>query len=75
LVRAARAAHKESEAVAWLEALRQRYQEARRSANLTAFGSAGPGSPASALRQMELVLTGYIGELDTSRYTSDNGNY
>lgn len=67
LVRAAKAAHKESEAVAWLEALRRRYQEARRNLGPSTFGSGGPGSLATALREMELVLTGYIGELDASR--------
>ena len=68
LVRAAMVAHKESEAVAWLEALRQRYREARRRAGPPAFGSGGPGSLASTLRQMDLVLTGYIGELETAAH-------
>ncbi len=67
LVQAARAAHKEPEAAAWLEALRRRYQEAQSQAAASPIRTDDTTSPAHALRKMELMLGGYIRELGAPR--------
>lgn len=67
LVQAARADHREPEAATWFEALRQRYREARGRVPSSPFRTDDPSSPANVLRRMELMLGGYIRELEATR--------